>query len=87
LRFFQEVTGGKYYDENEIVPTPDMVETSSLIGKIDIDFKFPKITDEARKELKKMLNKPKTAPVQSNTAAPATEPVTPAEPTNEKQGE
>mgnify|MGYP001199605570 FL=1 len=88
LRFFQEVTGGKYYDENEIVPTPNMVETSSLIGKIDIDFKFPKITDEERKELKKMLNKPKTATTQSSAvAAPAAETVTPAEPTNEKQGE
>lgn len=71
LRYFQEVTGGKYYDENEIVPVPNMVETSSLIGRIDTDFNFPKISENERKELKKMLNKPKTAPAQSTDAPPA----------------
>ncbi|MBP5406832.1 tetratricopeptide repeat protein [bacterium] len=56
LRFFQEVTGGKYYDENEIVPQSDMIETSSLIGKIDTNFNFPKISDEERAKLKKSIN-------------------------------
>lgn len=102
LRFFQEVTGGKYYDENEMIPAPDMIETSSLIGKIDIDFKFPKISDEERKSLKEMLNKPRAVPVQNNTAAPVAneqktenpapvqapaESANPAETVNEKQGE
>ncbi len=57
LRFFQELRPGKYYDENEIVPKPDMIETSSEIGKLDIEIKFPKITKEERKNLKKILNK------------------------------
>ncbi len=73
LRFFQEVTGGKYYDENEIVPAPNMIETSSLIGKIDTDFKFPEISDEERAKLKQSMNR---STVQSEPAAqPAAEQV------------
>ncbi len=73
LRFFQEVTGGKYYDENEIVPASNMIETSSLIGKIDTDFKFPEISDEERAKLKQSMNR---STVQSEPAAqPAAEQV------------
>ena len=71
LRFFQEVTGGKYYDENEIVPASDMIETSSLIGKIDTDYKFPKISDEERARLKKSAGQPKAAPVAAEAPAEA----------------
>ena len=89
LKYFQEVTGGKYYDENEIVPEPNMVETSSLIGKIDVEFNFPKLTDQEREELKKMLNKPKTVTVQENAPASVEvkETQVPAENENKKQGE
>ncbi len=93
LRFFQEVTGGKYYDENEIVPASDMIETSSLIGKIDDNFNFPKISDEERAKLKRTLNAPKAAPAapaeQSEpAAAPAAiqeEPKADAEPAEEAE--
>ena len=93
LRFFQEVTEGKYYDENEIVPAPDMIETSSLIGKIDDNFNFPKISDEERAKLKRTLNAPKAAPAapaeQSEpAAAPAAiqeEPKADAEPAEEAE--
>ena len=88
LRYFQEVTGGKYYDENEIVPASNMIETSSYIGKIDIKFNFPKISKEERKKLKKMLNKPKvqavpaTAQGSGNTSA-----AKPQDKKQEKKGE
>ena len=62
LRFFQDVTDGKYYDENEIVPPSDMIETSSLIGKIDTDFKFPEISDEERAKLRNAVNRSQAAP-------------------------
>ena len=39
-----------------------MIETSSLIGKIDTDYKFPKISDEERAKLKKTAGQPKAAP-------------------------
>ena len=71
LRFFQEVTGGKYYDENEIVPASDMIETSSLIGKIDTEFKFPAISDEERAKLKSSINRAKAAPAPAQPAAEA----------------
>jgi tetratricopeptide (TPR) repeat protein len=71
LRFFQEVTGGKYYDENEIVPASDMIETSSLIGKIDTDYKFPKLSDEERAKLRKTAGQPKAAPAAAEAPAEA----------------
>ncbi len=40
LKYFQDNTGGKYYDENEIVPASDAIEISSYLGRIDIDIKF-----------------------------------------------
>ena len=78
LRFFQEVTGGKYYDENEIVPASDMIETSSLIGKIDTDFKFPKISDEERAKLKKSAGQPKAVEAPAEAAPKAEEAEQPA---------
>jgi len=74
LRFFQEVTSGKYYDENEIVPPSNMIETSSYIGKIDIKFNFPKISKDERKKLKKMLNHPKVQTASGNTQGGAQKP-------------
>ena len=59
LKYFPMVTGDIYYDENEIVPRPNMIETSSFIGRIDRDIKFPEISPQERGELKKMLNRPK----------------------------
>ena len=73
LRFFQEVTGGKYYDENEIVPPSDMIETSSLIGKIDTDYKFPEISEEERAKLRNAVNRSKTVQPAQQEAAPASE--------------
>ena len=74
LKYFGEVTNGEYYDENEIVPEPLEIETSSSIGKVDIEFAFPKLTKEERKRLKKKLNAPKVAPAatqQGQGGAPA----------------
>ena len=76
LKYFGEVTNGEYYDENEIVPAPLAIETSSSIGTVDIEFAFPKLTKDERKRLKKMLNAPKVAPVatpqgQGGASAPA----------------
>ena len=73
LRFFQEVTGGKYYDENEIVPPSDMIETSSLIGKIDTDYKFPEISEEERAKLRNAVNRSKAVQPAQQEAAPASE--------------
>ncbi len=76
LKYFPDVTGGKYYDENEIIPQPLAIETSSSIGKVDIDFVFPKISAEERARLKKKLNKPKTVPVASPQQTTGVKPAT-----------
>jgi hypothetical protein len=88
LRFFQEVTGGKYYDANEIVPPSNMIETSSYIGKIDVKFNFPQISKDEREKLKKMLNQPKvqTVPANAQSGTQKTE-VKPQNQKQEKKGE
>ncbi len=70
LRFFQEVTGGKYYDVNDIVPPTDMIETSSALGRIDSKIEFPPMDDATRKALEKKLNTPELP-----KAVPAAAPV------------
>lgn len=72
LRYFQELRPGKYYDENEIIPPANMIETSSLIGRVDMDMKFPPISEEEKKEI---LRKMSGA---SGPAAPAEEAPAPA---------
>jgi len=71
LRYFQELRPGKYYDENEIVPPANMIETSSLIGRVDMDIKFPPISDEEKKDiLRRMAPAPATgAPSGSATGS------------------
>lgn len=62
LRYFQELRPGKYYDENELVPRPNMIETSSLIGRVDMDLKFPAISDEEKKEILRKMSGASTTP-------------------------
>ncbi len=64
LKYFPLVTGAKYYDENEIVPRPNMIETSSFIGRLDRNIKFPEMDPKEREALKRSLNRPKTTTVQ-----------------------
>lgn len=62
LRYFQELRPGKYYDENELIPGASMIETSSLIGRVDMEIKFPAISDEEKKDiLRKMAGTEQTA--------------------------
>jgi tetratricopeptide (TPR) repeat protein len=69
LKYFPMVTGGKYYDENEIVPRPNMIETSSFIGRVDTNIKFPELDPKEREELKRSLNRPKVVEVQQAPSA------------------
>ena len=63
LRYFQELRPGKYYDENELIPRPNMIETSSLIGRVDMDMKFPPISDEEKKDILRKMTGAAVAPV------------------------
>jgi len=63
LRYFQELRPGKYYDENELIPRPNMIETSSLIGRVDMDMKFPPISDEEKKDILRKMSGAAVAPV------------------------
>jgi len=58
LKYFQELRPNKYYDENEILPPANMFETSSLIGRVDIDIKFLPLNNKERNALKRKLNNP-----------------------------
>lgn len=74
LRYFQELRPGKYYDENELVPRPNMIETSSLIGRVDMDMKFPAITDEEKKDILRKMSGATAAPAAPAEQQPVTGP-------------
>lgn len=74
LKYFQELRPGKYYDENEIIPDSDMIETSSLIGRIDTDIKFQAISNEEKEKLLDKLKNPE--PETKPEVKPEVKPVT-----------
>lgn len=74
LRYFQELRPDKYYDENELVPRPNMIETSSLIGRVDMDMKFPAITDEEKKDILRKMSGATAAPAAPAEQQPVTGP-------------
>jgi len=63
LRYFQELRLGKYYDENELISRPNMIEIFFFIGRVDMDMKFSFISDEEKKDILWKMSGAAVAPV------------------------